>query len=202
MTTNKIDQGSNMHKIKHVIRLCVAILGLAMLQGCASVSMQPATLVTTVPADKALVTFVRPSVFAGDGVGVDIWDGDHYIGGLNAGTLVQYMTTPGHHLFLGNTENWSYTEANLEPGKQYFIKANLFPGILYGRVALGVPKNDDKRFATWLKYDPKTPNAADLKAVEEKKHAEVETVIKNFDEGKYTGASHIGPQEGFKNGEL
>ena len=191
-----------MFKIKHVFRLCATLFGLVLLQGCASVSMQPATLATSVPEDKSLVTFVRPSVFAGDGVGVDIWDGDHYIGGLNAGTLVQYMTTPGEHLFLGNTENWSYTHAVLEPGKQYFIKANIFPGVLFGRVALGVPKNDDKRIQTWLTYDPKMSNPADIKAVEDKKHAEVETVIQNYKDGKYTGASNIGPEQGFKNEEL
>ena len=185
-----------MLKMKNVIRLCAATLFVAMLQGCASVNMQPATVVTTVPADKALVTFVRPSVFAGDGVGVDIWDGDHYLGGLTAGTIVQYMTSPGEHLFLANTENWSYTSANLQAGKKYYIKANIFPGVLYGRVALGVPKNDDKRIPVWLKLDPKASVETDLKPVEEKKHAEVETVIQNFKDGKVTAYSKIGPEEG------
>lgn len=185
-----------MQKIKNLIRLCVAVFGLALLQGCASVSMQPTTLITTVPADKSLVTFVRPSVFAGDGVGVDIWDGEHYLGGLNAGTLVQYLTTPGEHLFLANTENWSYAKADLQPGKKYYIKANIFPGIMYGRVALGVPKNDDKRIATWLTLDPKMSVPADIKPVEDRKHDEVKAIIQNFNDGKVTVYGKIGPDEG------
>jgi len=187
-----------MHKIKNAIRLAGAALFVAVLQGCASVTMQPASLVTVVPADKALVTFVRPSVFAGDGVGVDLWDSDHYLGALTAGTLVQYAMAPGEHLFLANTENWSYVSANLQAGKKYYIKANIFPGVLYARVALGVPKNDDKRIPVWLKLDPKASVPADIKPVEEKKRAEVEVIIQNFKGGKVTAYAKIGPEEGLE----
>ncbi len=121
------------------IVMCIALLG-----GCASMKMQKVPLVSTPRTNTALVTFVRPSIFFGDGVGVDIWDGERVIGVLGAGKLVQYEAESGKHLFLASAENWSYTTADLLPGRRYFIKANIFPGVLFGRVALSKCRSKDR----------------------------------------------------------
>jgi hypothetical protein len=185
-----------MKNMRNIVRMCVALLCAVVLQGCSSVNMQPTHLVDAVPADKALVTFVRPSIL-GAAIGVDIWDGDHFLGALGSGTLVQVLATPGEHLFLANAENWSYTSANLQGGKKYYIKANMFPGVLYGRVALGVPNKDDKRIPDWLTLDPKVVVPADVAAVEERKRAEVTATLQNFKDGKVTVYSKIGPDDGW-----
>ncbi len=76
-------------------------------------------------------------------------DGDSFIGTLSAGTLVQYRVAPGPHVFMANSENWSYVKADLQPGKHYFIKANMFPGFATARSALTPVPNTDERIKTW-----------------------------------------------------
>jgi hypothetical protein len=34
---------------------------------------------------------------------------------------------------MANSENWSYVNADLQPGKHYYIKANMFPGFMMAR---------------------------------------------------------------------
>lgn len=127
----------------------VAIAGMALLAGCAAAPMRDATYQRDVDASHALVTFVRQSVWMGDGINVYLWDGDTFIGTLGAGTLVQYKAAPGPHIFMGNSENWSYVKADLKPGKHYVIKANMFPGVMTMRSALTPVENTDERIATW-----------------------------------------------------
>jgi hypothetical protein len=186
-----------MRQMQNVIRIIGAAMCIALLSGCASVKMQETPLVATAKTNYALVTFVRPSIFAGDGISVDIWDGEHFIGALGAGTLVQYEVEPGEHLFLANSENWSYASANLLPGKRYFIKANIFPGVMYGRVALGVPEKSDNRIDGWLsKLTPMTAGATDKQGVELKKQTEVKTAVSDFKSGKVSRFAQIHPEDG------
>jgi hypothetical protein len=62
-----------------------------------------------------VVTFVRESVWMGDGIHFYLWDGETFIGTLSAGTLVQYRVAPGPHVLMANSENWSYVKADLQP---------------------------------------------------------------------------------------
>src|SRR5687767_6715547 len=109
------------------IALCATLL---LLVGCAAAPMRPAQFKATAEPAQATVTFVRESVWMGDGIHLYLWDGDTFIGTLSAGTLVQYRVAPGPHVFMANSENWSYVKADLQPGKSYFIKANMFPGFM------------------------------------------------------------------------
>jgi hypothetical protein len=172
--------------------MCVALLG-----ACASMTMQKASLVSAPQANTALVTFVRPSIFMGDGVSVDIWDGERFVGVLGAGTLVQYEAEPGEHLFLANAENWSYTTANLLPGRRYFVKANIFPGFGFARVALGVASKTDSRIEEWQSnLTPMHALPADKQAHESKKQNEVRAAVMDFKAGKVTSFSELRPEDG------
>jgi hypothetical protein len=91
--------------------------------------MHNTPVVRIVPADKVLVTFGRPSIFLGDGWSADVWDRETFVGSMTGGKLVQYETEPGKHLFMVGGEVWGYAEGNLEAGKQYFLKLNVYPGV-------------------------------------------------------------------------
>ena len=75
--------------------------------GCSSV-MQKTAIVDHVDTNTAMVNFVRPSIFIGDGLDYDLWDGNKLIGVLGSGTIVQYKTTPGAHVFMSKGRYWAY----------------------------------------------------------------------------------------------
>ncbi len=119
------------------------------LAGCISVPMQEARFTPTAEPQQALVTFVRESVYLGDAVPLNLWDGDTFIGALTAGSLVQYQAAPGQHVFMASSENWAYVKSDLKPGKHYVIKANIFPGFMMARAALVPVESTDKRLGEW-----------------------------------------------------
>jgi hypothetical protein len=72
-------------------RPLLVLVAAFILTGCISVPMQPAKFTPTAEPQQALVTFVRESVYLGDAVPLNLWDGDTFIGALTAGSLVQYQ---------------------------------------------------------------------------------------------------------------
>ncbi len=135
------------------VRLLLLLISFVLLSGCASQHMVQVRQMGPPDSQHAMVVFVRPSFFGG-AIQFGIWDGENLVGVLSAGSYIQYMTTPGEHLFLARAENWSYVKANLQAGKRYFIVANVFPGVWKARVALDpVRANDpmtDADINTWL----------------------------------------------------
>jgi hypothetical protein len=173
--------------------MCIALLG-----ACASVKMQKAPLVSAPQANTALVTFVRPFIFLQDGTSIDIWDGERFIGALEAGTLVQYEVEPGQHLFLTKlgAGSWSYTTANLLPGKRYFIKANIYMGFRSAGVVLGIVSKTDPRIEEWQsKLNPMDALPADKQAVESRKQNEIRAAVMEFKAGKVT-FTELRPEDG------
>jgi hypothetical protein len=173
------------------LRSAVATLVAALVVSCASIPMTETDVIAAPKPDTVLVTFVRQSIWMGDGIPVDIWDGNHYVGVLAAGGLVQYETTPGKHLFLGNAENWSYATGDLIAGKQYFVKANMFPGVTM-RVAWVAVESTDARIPQW--QSSWTANKADeakRAAFEAKQQVEIEAAIQEFKDGKVTSFAEL-----------
>jgi hypothetical protein len=182
--------------LQRTTRSIGATMCVALLCSCASVSMQKVPLISAPQANTALVTFVRTSVFFGDGVSMDIWDGERFVGSLGAGTMIQYETEPGGHLFLANAENWSYTSANLLPGKRYFIRANIFPGVGSARVALAAVPKTDPRIEEWQsKLAPMRALPADKQAVESRKQNEIRAAVAAFKAGQVT-FGQLRPEDG------
>ncbi len=121
--------------------------------GCTSSMMKPATPREVPASSEALVTFLRPSYFGG-AIQFGIWNADRFVGILEAGSYLQITVPPGEHLFLARAENWSYVQANLEAGREYFILAKVFPGVWKARVAFdpvrrGDPQTDED-LTQWL----------------------------------------------------
>ena len=165
------------------------------LSGCASVKMQDVSLIGPPNDKKVIVNFVRPAIFLGDGIDVDIWDGGTYVGSLGAGKLIQREVEPGKHIFIADAENCTYVSGDLVAGKQYFLKANIFPGAFRARVALGVVKSDDERVAEWLRnLKPTAITEKDRKEKEEEKKAEIQKAIAEF-ESDGVSFSEIQPED-------
>jgi hypothetical protein len=163
----------------------VLVLGTlaALSTGCASIKMVDTDSTKVVPAGKVLVTFVRQSVWMGDGIPVDLWDGTHYIGVLGPGTIVQYETTPGDHLFLAQAENWTYASGSLIEGKRYYLKANIFPGAMTARAAFGVAERTDTRIDEWHKWHAKAAPEDARAAFEAEGLVDVNEAIELFKSG-------------------
>lgn len=177
------------------IRGLALVSAATLLSGCATV-MQPAKRVDKPAANHALINIVRPKVFFGDGIGVDVWHGERFLGVLGAGTMIQYEVPPGDHLFLGNAENWTYAKAKVEAGKQYFIKANLFPGVIMGRAAFGKLEQSDPRLSELMALEPVAvmPDKRDEYIVSKKES--VRAAINQFETGKVSAFARIGPEDG------
>lgn len=169
---------------------------MVLLSGCASVSMQPATLINAPKENTALVNFVRPAIFLGDALDMDVWDGQNYIGSLAAGSMIQYEVQPGKHLFMANAENWSYASAELKGGKSYVIKANAFPGIATGRVALGTVKPDDVRMQKLMSLKPTVAAEKDRQTFSTQKSEKTRVAIANFESGKVSSFATVKPEDG------
>ena len=151
--------------------------------GCASIKMVDTQSTKVVPAGKVVVTFIRQSIWMGDGIPVDLWDGTHYIGVLGPGTIVQYETMPGDHLFLAHAENWTYASGSLLEGKRYYLKANIFPGAMTARAAFGVAERTDTRIDEWHKWHAKAAPEAARAAFEVKGLAKANEAIELFKGG-------------------
>jgi hypothetical protein len=138
----------------------ISLLAVCALAGCQSVPTRNVERLRAPPEGQVLVSFVRTSMLTMDSQTVHIWDGDHYIGPLNAGRVLQYVTTPGEHLFIGRIENWTYAAGSLEAGRHYHIKANITPMIGSPRVHFGVALATDERIAGWDKFPTVAPDEA------------------------------------------
>lgn len=170
-----------MKKIIVIVCLC----SIWFVTGCASVKMRPAPAMAAPTKDEVVVNFVRPRIWVGDGIHVDLWDGETFIGTLKAGTKIQYKTTPGNHVFLADAENWAYLVGELEGGKEYYFKANIFPGVMTARVAMGVAYPGDKRVREWEDdFQSVMPIEADRVRVESENAAEVRKALDKYEAGE------------------
>jgi len=143
----------------------VLCLVFVLFSGCSAVRMKDTQFRDAPANSRALITFVRESIWLGDGIDLYLWDGETFIGALIAGTMVQYEVAPGEHIFMARSENWSYVKANLVAGNNYFVKANMFPGFGTVRSALkGVEAADDRVLEWPIKR--KTKEVVDPKAKE------------------------------------
>jgi len=79
------------------------------------------TKTVQVPADKALVYFVRPN-FLGFAVNAAVYDGDKFIGIVPYNQKLPYVTEPGTHTFMVISEAGDFMQAELLAGKTYYAE--------------------------------------------------------------------------------
>lgn len=133
------------------------LLGLSILSALLLVSSGCTTLATMTPTERiggpanqtALVNFVRPSIFIGDGIDYEVWDGVTHLGTLKAGTMIQYLAQPGDHVFMvdpARGERWAGKKLTVEGGKTYYIKTNV---TVVNGLNLGLANANDARIEKW-----------------------------------------------------
>lgn len=99
----------------------------------------------------ALVNFVRPAIFMGDGVDFEAWDGNKFVGTLKAGSMIQHHATPGEHTFMVDPAGggaWAVRKMTLEAGKTYYLKPN---STMVLGLQLGLAEPTDERISVWNK---------------------------------------------------
>jgi hypothetical protein len=110
------------------IFLFAAAASALFLAGCSTSMMQPAdTPITTVPENKAVITFFRPSRFIGSGlkplVIKKVKDGVELVGAVENGCRIRDVVDPGVYEY-GLHNQWSKNllKATVEPNKAYYVK--------------------------------------------------------------------------------
>ena len=162
------------------------LLSAAAIAGCSTPMRKTTPETDSIGRDSARVNFVRPRVWWSDGSSFDLWDGDRFVGVISAGSLIQYRTQPGNHVFMlrprSESEDWSYVKANLAGGKQYFIKVNVrFSGS--GWFGVANAKEDD-RTEIWLtKLQPMETVPEELDSYLLKRVGEAKEALRDFRNG-------------------
>lgn len=118
--------------------------------GCSSLgTMKTANYVERPQENMALINIVRPSIFIGDGVKFEAWNGESFIGTLSAGTMLQYAVAPGKHCIMVDPTQggpWATMLVEVQPNTTYFIKPNTIPTV---GLRLGLADGDDPRITKW-----------------------------------------------------
>jgi hypothetical protein len=167
--------------------IVLLLVSSAAIAGCSTPMRKTTARTDSVGRDSARVNFVRPRVWWSDGSSFDLWDGDRFIGVISAGSMIQYRTQPGDHVFMlppmSGSEDWSYVKANLAGGKQYFVKVNVrFSGS--GRFGVAHAKEDD-RTEIWLtKLQPMETVPEEVDSYLLKRRGEAKEALRNFLNGR------------------
>jgi len=116
--------------------------------GCITSSNMTATngnLPPVVPANKAQIVFMRPSVLGGSiqSSVYEVRDGSQdFIGIVSAKTKIAYNVPAGEHLFMVVSENADFLIAHVQSGKTYYALVSPRPGVWKVRFSLLPIHND------------------------------------------------------------
>jgi len=161
------------------------------LSACAGSSyyMKPSTSHLAPTRDKALVRFMRPS---GGANNFNLLDGEKVIGNSVAKSQFDYLTEPGRHLFISISENKVFLEADLAPGKLYYVITRIYIGWARGRVAFLPVTKGSEYWDTVLQYEQDLqrlePDQPKLKAWEDGHKDEIRALLSAYEsefKGKY-----------------
>ena len=180
-----------MRKKLITLNLLGAVTLLFLLSSCGGRLMTRVATIEQPDNGMALVTILRPSRFGG-AIDFGLWDGDKFLGILNARSYIQYQTTPGHHMIMARAENWSGVNAELQAGRHYYIVARVMPGIWKARAALD-PINraqyDEGKIDKWVKgLTPIAVIPEKAEAYAAPRLAQVRQAAENFENGRGTAA--------------
>jgi hypothetical protein len=128
-------------------------LVLALASGCAAQVPQARNMVEvapprplTAPVDQAVVVFVRPSRYAW-GISANILDEQgRFLGDSPASGHFAVVVPPGRHMFVVWAENTDAVDAELAPGKIYFVEVAATMGALSAQMHLYAIKPTSANF--------------------------------------------------------
>ncbi len=134
-------------------RLVATYFFVALASGCAAQVPQARNMAQVnpplplaAPSDRALVVFVRPSKYA-FGISANILDEQgHFLGDSPAAGHFIAALPPGHHTFVVWAENTDVIDAELAPGKIYFVEVAPTMGWMSAQVHLLAIKPSSANF--------------------------------------------------------
>ena len=156
----------------------LATVGL-LLSSCAGSSdyMRPSTSTLAPTSDKALVRFMRPSP-VGPNVEFTLLDSNKLIGNIAAKSQFDYLADPGPHVFIATAQNKVFLEADLAPGKVYYVITRIYYGVGRFRVAFIAVTRGSEYWETVHQYEKELqrfePDEAKLKAWEAQNKAQID----------------------------
>ncbi len=168
-------------------RTIVCSLGLLfLLASCAGSSeyMKPLSSQIIATPDKALVRFMRPSGL-GFAISFNVFDGARIIGNSVAKSQFDYLADPGHHVFMATAENKVFLEADLAPGKMYYVITRVYPGAWRARVAFVPVTRGSEYWDTVFQYEKELqklePDEAKLQAWADENRERIRAVVSAYD---------------------
>jgi hypothetical protein len=158
------------------------VMAALFLSSCAGSStyMKPASSALAPTPDKALVRFMRPS---GMGFAIDfnLFDGARLIGNIVAKSQLDYLADPGRHVFMATAENKVFLEADLAPGKLYYVITRIYPGAWRARVAFIAVTRGSEFWDAVLQYEKELqklePDEAKLRTWEEQNKDQIQALL-------------------------
>jgi hypothetical protein len=173
-------------KLNRAIAYCYVPFVCLSLFACAgsSVYMKPSTTQVAPTSDKALVRFMRPSG-TGFAINFNLLDGQNVIGNSVAKSQFDYVTDPGRHLFISISENKVFLEADLAPGKVYYVITRIYPGWWRARVAFVAVARGSEYWDTVLQYEKELqklePDQPKLKSWEDEHKEEIRALLTAYE---------------------
>ena len=159
---------------------------LLFLSSCAGSSnyMKPSASQVVPTQDKALVRFMRPSGM-GFAINFNMLDGTKVIGNSVAKSQFDYLADPGHHLFVSISENKVFLEADLAPGKVYYVITRIYPGWMRARVAFEAVTRGSEFWDAVLQYEKELqrlePDEANLRIWQDAHREEIQAVLSSYE---------------------
>lgn len=156
------------------------------LSSCAGSSnyMKPSTSQVVPTKDKALVRFMRPSGI-GFAVNFNLLDGEKVIGNSVAKSQFDYLADPGHHLFISISENKVFLEADLAPGKVYYVITRIYPGWVRARVAFEAVTRGSEYWDAVLQYEKELqrlePDEASIRVWQDAHREEIRALFSSYE---------------------
>ena len=154
--------------------------------------MKPSVSQVVPTQDRALVRFMRPSGM-GFAVNFNLLDGTKVIGNSVAKSQFDYLADPGHHLFVSTAENKVFLEADLAPGKVYYIITRIYPGWWRPRVAFEAVTRGSENWDAVLQYEKELqrlePDEANLRVWQDAHREEIQALLTAYEsefKAKYT----------------
>jgi len=138
-----------------IIKICFLFVLMGLFSACTIMSshmtVQQGNPVLKPEPGKALLVFVRPSVYGG-AIQATIYDDTTYIGTISANTKIAYQAEPGQHMFMVIGESADFMRADLTEGKTYYARVAARMGVWKARFSF-IPENGESSAAEineWL----------------------------------------------------
>jgi len=157
--------------------------------------MKPSSMNVEPGGDYAVINIMRPSSMA-SAISFGIWDRDTFVGVLLRKSIIQYKASPGEHLIMARSENWSAVRANVEAGKNYYILASPRMGAWKARVALTTLQPDDKRVNKWMRVRKIEIDESRLGSYIDERLDHVRSAAEKYDSGQEQVSGILNPSDG------